>query len=73
MPITVKLDDLPALYREVAQAYDAALEQGARFSDLQAAMRARAPARRRADPRGDPRAEETAGEGSRKSVSAHDR
>ena len=38
---------------------------------LQAAMRARAPARRRADPRGDPRAEETAGEGSRKSVSAH--
>ncbi len=39
------LDDLPALYREVAQAYDAALEQGARFSDLQAAMRARDAAR----------------------------
>ncbi|RWR34029.1 FAD-dependent oxidoreductase [Sinirhodobacter populi] len=35
------LDDLPELYREVARAYDAALEEGARFSDLQAAMRAR--------------------------------
>lgn len=39
------LDDLPELYREVARAYDAALEEGARFSDLQAAMRARDPAR----------------------------
>ncbi|WP_442772880.1 flavin monoamine oxidase family protein [Paenirhodobacter enshiensis] len=39
------LDDLPELYREVARAYDAALEEGARFSDLQAAMRARNPAR----------------------------
>ena len=35
------LDDLPALFREVARAYDAALEKGARFSDLQAAMKAR--------------------------------
>lgn len=35
------LADLPPLFREVAAAYDAALEQGARFSDLQAAIRAR--------------------------------
>lgn len=35
------LDDLPALFREVAGAYDAALEEGVRFSDLQAAMKAR--------------------------------
>lgn len=39
------LADLPELYREVARAYDAALEDGARFSDLQAAMRARDAAR----------------------------
>ncbi|QIE46492.1 FAD-dependent oxidoreductase [Pseudohalocynthiibacter aestuariivivens] len=32
------LDDLPALFREVADAYDQALEDGARFSDLQAAI-----------------------------------
>ncbi|WP_316015656.1 NAD(P)/FAD-dependent oxidoreductase [Roseobacter sp. HKCCA0434] len=35
------LDDLPELYREVAEAYDAALEEGARFSDLKAAISAR--------------------------------
>ncbi|RED11356.1 flavin monoamine oxidase family protein [Pontivivens insulae] len=35
------LDDLPALYREVAEAYDAALEEGARFSDLKAAIAAK--------------------------------
>ncbi|MCL5776016.1 FAD-dependent oxidoreductase [Limibaculum sp. FT325] len=35
------LSDLPPLFREVAEAYNAALEQGARFSDLQAAIRAR--------------------------------
>jgi tryptophan 2-monooxygenase len=35
------LDDLPALYREVAEAYAAALEEGAQFSALQGAMRAR--------------------------------
>ncbi len=39
------LDDLPELYREVARAYDAALEEGARFSDLRAAMAARDAAR----------------------------
>ncbi|MFT3690365.1 flavin monoamine oxidase family protein [Paenirhodobacter sp.] len=39
------LDDLPGLYREVARAYDAALEEGARFSDLRAAMIARDAAR----------------------------
>ncbi len=39
------LDDLPPLFREVADAYDAALEEGARFSDLKAAIRARDPAR----------------------------
>ena len=35
------LADLPPLYREVAEAYHAALQEGARFSDLQAAMKAR--------------------------------
>ncbi|MGI3171154.1 flavin monoamine oxidase family protein [Pseudooceanicola sp. C21-150M6] len=35
------LDDLPPLYRDVAQAYQAALEQGAGFSQLQEAMRTR--------------------------------
>jgi lysine 2-monooxygenase len=35
------LDDLPPLYREVATAYDAALEEGANFSALKAAIRAR--------------------------------
>ena len=35
------LDDLPALYREVAEAYAAAQEEGAQFSALQGAMRAR--------------------------------
>ncbi|QEN90085.1 FAD-dependent oxidoreductase [Labrys sp. KNU-23] len=35
------LDDLPPLYREVADAYHQALEEGAQFSALQAAMRAR--------------------------------
>lgn len=35
------LDDLPALYHEVAEAYRDALEENARFSELQAAMRAR--------------------------------
>jgi len=39
------LDDLPDLYREVAEAYDSALEEGARFSDLKAAIAARDPAR----------------------------
>ncbi|HRO12754.1 NAD(P)/FAD-dependent oxidoreductase [Amaricoccus sp.] len=40
-----RLADLPPVYREVADAYDAALEEGAGFSALQAAMRARDPAR----------------------------
>lgn len=39
------LADLPPLFREVAEAYDAALEEGARFSDLKAAIRARDAAR----------------------------
>jgi len=33
--------DLPPFFREVAAAYDRALEEGARFSDLKAAIRAR--------------------------------
>jgi tryptophan 2-monooxygenase len=37
--------DLPPLYGEVAAAYDRALEHGARFSELKAAIRARDPAR----------------------------
>jgi tryptophan 2-monooxygenase len=39
------IDDLPTLYREVAHAYDAALEEGARFCDLQASVRSRDPKR----------------------------
>lgn len=39
------LDDLPPLFREVADAYDAALEEGARFSDLKDAIRRRDKAR----------------------------
>ncbi|GAB5467734.1 MAG: NAD(P)/FAD-dependent oxidoreductase [Rhodospirillales bacterium] len=39
------LADLPPLFREVAAAYDAALEEGANFSALKAAMRARDAAR----------------------------
>ncbi|MEQ8397478.1 NAD(P)/FAD-dependent oxidoreductase [Thalassobaculum sp.] len=35
------LDDLPAMFREVARAWDAALEEGARFGDLRAALQAR--------------------------------
>lgn len=35
------LEDLPVLFREVAQAYDKALEEGARFSDLKSAIKAR--------------------------------
>lgn len=35
------LADLPELYREVARAYDAALEEGADFTALKAAIRAR--------------------------------
>jgi lysine 2-monooxygenase len=35
------LSDLPKLFQEVAQAYDQALEEGARFSDLQSAIRDR--------------------------------
>lgn len=35
------LADLPPLFRQVAEAYDAALEEGARFADLKAAIRAR--------------------------------
>jgi monoamine oxidase len=35
------LADLPPLFREVAAAYDEALEEGAHFSDLKAAIRAR--------------------------------
>ncbi|MFC7340964.1 flavin monoamine oxidase family protein [Saccharopolyspora griseoalba] len=34
-------DDLPAVFDEVSRAWDAALEHGARFSDLQQAIRAR--------------------------------
>ncbi|MBQ0804625.1 MAG: FAD-dependent oxidoreductase [Sulfitobacter sp.] len=33
--------DLPSVFRDVAQAYDQALEEGAQFSDLKAAIRAR--------------------------------
>lgn len=36
-----RLDDLPPIFREVAAAYDHALEAGARLSDLQTAIRAR--------------------------------
>ncbi len=39
------LDDLPPLYREVAEAYAAALEEGARFSEIRAAMQDRDAAR----------------------------
>ncbi len=39
------LADLPPLYREVAEAYDAALERGANFSALKAAIRDRDAAR----------------------------
>ncbi|WP_299818787.1 NAD(P)/FAD-dependent oxidoreductase [uncultured Jannaschia sp.] len=39
------LDDLPDLYRAVADAYDAALERGADFAALKAAIAARDPAR----------------------------
>ncbi|NQW09206.1 MAG: FAD-dependent oxidoreductase [Alphaproteobacteria bacterium] len=39
------LADLPPLFREVAEAYDTALEKGARLADLQAAIRARDPRR----------------------------
>ncbi len=39
------LADLPLLYREVAAAYDLALEDGARFSDLKQAIRTRDAAR----------------------------
>lgn len=39
------LADLPPLFHEVAQAYDAALEEGAHFSELQAAIRDRDAAR----------------------------
>ena len=39
------LDDLPPLYREVAAAYDAALEAGANFTALKEAIRARDAAR----------------------------
>ncbi|MFL4468484.1 flavin monoamine oxidase family protein [Tateyamaria armeniaca] len=35
------LQDLPPLFQEVAQAYDAALEEGARFADLKQAIRDR--------------------------------
>ncbi|MFS4437968.1 flavin monoamine oxidase family protein [Paracoccaceae bacterium GXU_MW_L88] len=35
------LDDLPDLFKEVAKAYDSALEVGARFSDLKTAIRNR--------------------------------
>ncbi|GAA4841693.1 flavin monoamine oxidase family protein [Garicola koreensis] len=35
------VDDLPALFREVAEAWDAALEDGFGFSDLQEAIRGR--------------------------------
>ncbi len=39
------LDDLPKLYHEVAQAYDAALEEGANFTALKQALVDRDPAR----------------------------
>jgi len=39
------LADLPPLFREVAAAYDKALEDGAKFSDLKAAIRGRDAAR----------------------------
>jgi tryptophan 2-monooxygenase len=39
------LADLPPVFREVAAAYDRALEEGARFSELKAAIRARDRAR----------------------------
>ena len=39
------LADLPPLFREVARAYDAALEEGANFSALKQAIRDRDPAR----------------------------
>ena len=39
------LEDLPPLFREVATAYEAALEHGAKFSDLKAAIRDRNPGR----------------------------
>ena len=39
------LEDLPALFREVGAAYDQALDEGAQFSDLKAAIRARDTAR----------------------------
>ena len=39
------LADLPPMFREVAAAYSAALDEGARFSDLKAAIRARDTAR----------------------------
>ena len=37
----VTIDDLPQLYRDVAKAYDDALEEGANFSALKEAIRAR--------------------------------
>ena len=40
-----KPDELPPLFREVAAAYDAALEEGANFSALKQAIRDRDPAR----------------------------
>jgi lysine 2-monooxygenase len=39
------LEDLPPLFREVAVAYDAALEEGACFADLKTAIRERDPVR----------------------------
>ena len=36
-----RLQDLPLLFQQVAQAYDSALEEGSHFSDLKAAIRAR--------------------------------
>lgn len=39
------LDDLPPLFHEVAAAYGRALEDGAKFSDLKAAIRDRDPGR----------------------------
>ncbi|HEU0221284.1 MAG TPA: NAD(P)/FAD-dependent oxidoreductase, partial [Paracoccaceae bacterium] len=39
------LNDLPPLFRDVATAYDRALEEGAHFSDLKQAIRDRDPAR----------------------------
>jgi len=40
-----RLADLPPMFAEVARAYNQALEEGARFSDLKAAIVARDPAR----------------------------